>query len=382
MFTRTVFEDEHEIFRTSVRRFIQDHITPHHDRWEQECAVDRQAWLLAGEAGLLCATLPEKYGGAGADLRYSLIVTEELARANASGPGFWLHSDIVAPYILKFATDSVRDHWLPKMASGQAIGAVGMTEPGGGSDVQNIRTTARRDGDDYVINGQKVFISNGGSCDLLVLACRTGPESGAAGLSLILVPADSKGFSRNVLSKLGGKAQDTAELFFDDVRVPAGNLLGEEGRGFQYLMQELAQERLLTCVRSAATLEAAVEWTLDYVTDRKAFGRTVADFQNTRFKLAEVQAEAVAMRVLVDKCIELHLNAKLESADAALAKMFSTERLGRGLDTLMQFFGGYCYTTEYPIGKAWVDARASRIAGGSSEIMREIVGRAMINARK
>ena len=375
MFKRTLFDETHEAFRDMARRFVARDITPHHTAWEDEGRVSREAWLKAGEAGLLCASVPEAYGGPGADFLFSSIFLEEMARAGATGPGFWLHTDIVTPYILNYGTEALKQEWLPRMAKGQAIASLGMTEPGSGSDVQGIQTRAVRHGDDYVINGQKVFITNGGTCDILVLACKTDPGAGAKGMSLIAVPTDTPGFSRHVLKKIGGHAQDTGALFFDDVRVPAGNLLGSEGQGFSYLMQELAQERLVTCIRCCAILEGAFDWTVDYITDRNAFGRRIADFQNTRFKMAEMKAEVVKMRVFVDRCIEMHLAGDLDAADAAIAKLYTSETLSDCLDTMMQFFGGYGYMADYPIGKAWIEARAGRVAGGSSEIMREIIGR-------
>lgn len=380
MFNRSIFGPDHEMFRDQVRRFVETEIVPHHDQWEKDGRVSRDAWLKAGEAGLLCAAMPEEYGGAGADFLFSMVVLEELARVGAMGPGFSLHSDIVAPYLLQYGSEAVKAEWLPKMARGEAIGSIGMTEPAAGSDVQGIKTTAIRDGDAFVINGQKVFISNGGNCDLIVLACKTDPRQGAKGTSLILVPADTPGFRKGnkLLEKVGWKAQDTAELFFDDVRVPAENLLGAEGRGFYQLMEQLPQERLLQCVRAVSALEAALEWTVEHVTGRKAFGKTIADFQNTRFKLAECKAEVTMLRVFVDKCLEMHAAGELDAADAAIGKMLTSEALCNRLDDLMQMHGGYGYMWEYPIARAWADARVGRIAGGTGEIMREIIGRSLL----
>ena len=380
MFNRSIFGPDHEMFRDQVRRFVETEIVPHHDQWEKDGRVSRDAWLKAGEAGLLCAAMPEEYGGAGADFLFSMVVLEELARVGAMGPGFSLHSDIVAPYLLHYGSEAVKAEWLPKMARGEAIGSIGMTEPAAGSDVQGIETTAIRDGDAFVINGQKVFISNGGNCDLIVLACKTDPRQGAKGTSLILVPADTPGFRKGnkLLEKVGWKAQDTAELFFDDVRVPAENLLGAEGRGFYQLMEQLPQERLLQCVRAVSALEAALEWTVEHVTGRKAFGKTIADFQNTRFKLAECKAEVTMLRVFVDKCLEMHAAGELDAVDAAIGKMLTSEALCNRLDDLMQMHGGYGYMWEYPIARAWADARVGRIAGGTGEIMREIIGRSLL----
>lgn len=380
MFRRTIFGQEHEMFREQVRRFVEAEIVPHHAQWEKDGRVSREAWQKAGKAGLLCATMPEEYGGAGADFLFSMIVLEELARVGAMGPGFSLHSDIVAPYLLHYGSDAVKAEWLPMMARGEAIGAIAMTEPAAGSDVQGIKTTAVRDGDTYIINGQKVFITNGGNCDLLVLACKTDPSQGARGTSLILVPAHTSGFRKGnqLLEKVGWKAQDTAELFFDDVRVPADNLLGGEGRGFYHLMEQLPQERLMQCVRSVAALEAALEWTIAHVTQRKAFGKSIADFQNTRFKLAETKAEVTMLRVFVDKCLEMHAAGELDAVDAAMGKMLTSEFLCNRLDDLLQMHGGYGYMWEYPIARAWADARGGRIAGGTGEIMREIIGRSVL----
>jgi len=384
MFKRTIFTEEHEMFRTSVRRFVESEISPYHSLWEKDGRVSRDAWLKAGERGLLCAAMPEEYGGAGADFLFSMVVMEELARAGAMGPGFSLHSDIVAPYILHYGTDSLKQDWLPRMAAGSAIGCIGMTEPGAGSDLQGMKTTAIRDGDEFVISGQKVFITNGGNCDFIILACKTDPTQGAKGISLILVPADAPGFRKNnqLLEKVGWKAQDTAELFFDDVRVSVDNLLGSSGRGFYQLMEQLPQERLLQCVRATAALESALDWTIEHVTDRKAFGKTIADFQNTRFKLAEVKADAVMLRVFVDKCLENHMIGELDAVDAAIGKMISSETLCKRLDDMLQLFGGYGYMWEYPIARAWADARVGRIAGGTGEIMREIIGRSILGGSR
>lgn len=382
MFTRTIYSEDHEQFRNSVRRFVAEHISPNHAEWEKQGFVSREAWRKAGEHGLLCAAMPEEFGGAGADFLFSMVVMEELSRAGMMGPGFSLHSDIVAPYILRYGTEDQKHTWLPKMARGETIGAIAMTEPTAGSDVQGIKTTAIRDGDDFVINGQKVFITNGGNCDLLILACKTDPAQGAKGTSLILVEADRAGFTKGqLLEKVGWKAQDTAELFFDNVRVPATNLLGAEGRGFYQLMEQLPQERLLQAVRASSALEAALEWTIDHTTQRKAFGKTIADFQNTRFKLAEIKSQAVVMRVFTDKCLEMHMAQELDAVDAALAKMVTSETLCKCLDECLQLFGGYGYMWEYPVARAWADARVGRIAGGTGEIMREIIGRSVTGAR-
>lgn len=379
MIPRTLFSEDHEIFRESVRRFIAAEITPHHGDWEKAGMVPRTAWLKAGKAGLLCSAVPEDYGGMGGDFLHGAIMIEEMARAGATGPTFYLHSEIVAPYILHYGTEAQKRAWLPKMATGEVVTALGMTEPSGGSDVQNMRTTALRDGEDYVINGQKVFITAGHSADLLMLACKTDPKAGARGVSLILVETDRPGFQRGrLLEKIGCKAQDTAELFFSDLRVPVSNLLGEEGRGFYQLMKELSQERLVQAIRAVSSCEAALEWTVDYVTQRKMFGQTLADFQNTQFKLAEMRAELAGQRIFVDRCIELHLNGKLDAVDAAMAKLTTTELQGKVMDQCLQLFGGWGYMCEYPIARAFVDARMTRIGGGSAEVMKQIIARSML----
>ena len=383
MIPRTLFSPEHEQFRESVRRFIEREITPHHERWEDEGIVDRELWRKAGAAGLLCPNLPEAYGGYGADYLFNVVITEEMSRAGATGPGFAIHSDMVATYIATFGTEAQKQHWLPKMASGEVVGALGLTEPAAGSDLKGIRTRAVRDGDDYVINGQKVYISNGQLCDVVVLACKTDPDAGAKGMSFIIVEADRPGFRRGRnLKKIGMKAQDTSELFFDDVRVPVSNLLGEEGRAFTMAMSKLAEERLSIAVSAISVAERAIELTIDYTAQRKAFGQTIADFQNTQFKLAELHAEALAKRVFVDRCIELHLDKKLSPVDAAAAKMLCTELQCRAADECLQFFGGYGYMLEYPIARIYIDARIRRIAGGASEIMRQIIGRELFAQKR
>jgi acyl-CoA dehydrogenase len=385
MIPRTLFTGEHDLFRDQVRRFIATEITPHHADWEKAGIVPRALWHAAGKLGLLCTGVPEEYGGAGGDFLFGAIMIEELARAGATGPTFYLHSDIVAPYLVHYGTEAQKRRWLPPMATGEVVVALGMTEPSGGSDVAAMRTTARRDGDEYVINGQKVFITSGFGADLLLLACKTDPTAGARGVSLILVETDRPGFQRGrMLEKIGCKAQDTAELFFADLRVPVSNLLGEEGRGFHQLMKELSQERLVQALRAIASSEAALEWTVEYATQREMFGQTLADFQNTQFKLAEMKAELTMQRVFVDRCLELHLGGELDSVDAAMAKLVSAELQGRVMDQCLQFFGGWGYMTEYPIARAFVDARMGRIGGGSVETMKSIIARSMLpnNAKR
>ena len=379
MIPRTLFSAEHDDFRASVRRFIAEHVTPHHAQWEKDGQVPRSLWHKAGELGLLCCNVPEDYGGMGGSFLHSTILIEEMADAGATGPTFYLHSDIVAPYLVDFGSEAQKQRWLPRMATGEVVVALGMSEPSGGSDVQAMRTQAVRDGDHYVINGQKVFITNGHSADLLLLACKTDPKARGKGVSLILVETDSPGFARGrKLEKIGCKAQDTSELFFADVRVPVANLIGAEGSGFALLMTQLAQERLVQAIRGVASSEAALRWTLAYVAERKMFGHTLGDFQNTRFKLAELHAEVLVQRVFVDRCIELHLQGKFDAIDAAAAKLVTTELQGRVMDQCLQFFGGWGYMVEYPIARAFVDARMCRVGGGAAEVMRQIIGNALL----
>jgi acyl-CoA dehydrogenase len=376
---RTLFGEEHAIFRETVRRFVASEITPHHAQWEKDGVVPRALWRKAGAAGLLLTAAPEDYGGMGGDFRMSLVVLEELGLAGATGPFFNLHSDIVAPYILRYGSEAQKWRWLPPMASGKVIGAIAMTEPSGGSDLQRMRTTAIRDGDDFIINGQKVFISNGQLADLVILACKTDPREGARGVSLILVETDRPGFTKGRrLEKIGLKAQDTSELFFADLRVPAANLLGGEGRGFAQLMTELAQERLIQAAKAVVACEAALQWTIAYTTEREAFGQTLASFQNTQFVLAQLHAETVMARVLVDRLTEVHLKGELDAVDGAIAKLTTTELQGKVMDQCLQLFGGWGYMWEYPIARAWADARQSRIAGGSIEVMKHIIGRSLV----
>lgn len=378
MLERRIFDADHEMFRDAVRRFIEAEIAPHHERWEEQGYVDRGLWVKAGDAGLLCLTMPEEYGGAGASRLYSAVVIEEMARAGISGPGFTLHSEIVAPYLLRYGSDEQKKRYLPGMAAGTKIGAIAMTEPGAGSDLQAIRTSARRDGDHYVVNGSKTYITNGFNCDLAIVVAKTDPARGAKGTSLLLVEAGMDGFRKGKrLRKLGLKAQDTAELFFDEVRVPASNLLGREGEGFAYLMQELPWERLIIAIRAVANAEAAIGWTLDYTRNRKAFGKTVFDFQTTRFKLAELKTEVQVGRVFVDRCIEAAIENRLDPATAAMAKSWCTDMQCRVIDECLQLHGGSGFMLEYPITRAYADARVQRIFGGTNEIMKEVISRSL-----
>lgn len=382
MIERTLFQLEHDLWRDTVRRFIDEEIVPHHDQWEKDGIVPRELWLKAGAAGLLCCTVPEEYGGLGLDYLFDVVVFEELWRAGASGPGFLIHTDLVATYILSFGTEEQKRHWLPKMVSGEAIGSLGMTEPHAGSDLKAIRTSAKRDGDDYVINGQKVFISNGQLCDILVLATKTDSSAGAKGVTLFLVDASLPGFARGKnLEKLGMKAQDTSELFFQDLRVPASAMLGGEGQGFALMMTKLAQERLAQAIRSATVTETVIGWTVDYTAERKAFGQTIADFQNTQFTLADLKARSVMARVFTDRCVELFLAGELDAVDAAMAKMTTSELHCEAVDKCLQLFGGWGYIWEYPIARAYADARIVKIAGGSIEVMKTIISRDMFKGK-
>jgi len=379
MIPRTIFDEYHEIFRASLKRFIADEILPNYADWEKVGIAPRSIWKKAGDQGFLCTNVPEEFGGMGGDFLYSALMIEEMARAGCTTPTFYLHSEIISPYLVHHGSEEQKRTWLPKMASGEVITALGMSEPSGGSDVQNIRTTAIRDGDDYVINGQKTFTTSGFNADLVVLACKTDPSQSARGISLILVETDRPGFSRGrMLEKIGCKGQDTAELFFEDLRVPVGNLLGTEGGGFAILMQELAQERLVQAIRAVSSAEAAVEWTIAYATERKMFGQSLADFQNTQFKLAELTGQLAAQRVFVDRCTDLHVRGDLDPVDAAMAKMVTTELQFKVMDECLQLFGGWGYMTEYPIARAFVDARLGRIGGGSIETMKSIIAKSIM----
>jgi len=378
---RTVYREDHEQFREQVRRFFDKEVTPFHAEWERAGIVPKEVWRKAGREGLLNTMLPEPYGGGG-DFGHAAVLIEEVGRSGASGLGFPLHSDIVAPYIHTYGSAAQKDRWLPRMAAGELIGAIAMTEPGAGSDLKSVRTTATRvkgsDGDHYVLNGSKTFITNGIHCGIVIVVAKTAPELGAKGVSLIVVEEGTPGFSKGrKLEKIGLMAQDTSELFFDNVKVPVGNLLGEENMGFKYLMQELAQERLVVAVRAATSIETFLQKTVAYTRDRKAFGQTVFEFQNTRFKLAEAKAQATMLRVFVDDCIAQHLVRALTPERAAMVKLNATALHNRLLDEFLQLHGGYGYMTEYQVGRAWTDARVGRIYGGSDEIMKEIIARTL-----
>jgi len=378
MIPRTLFAPEHETFRDSVRRFLEAEVKPHDERWQEQGYVDRAVWRKAGENGFLCMSMPEEYGGSGADRLFSMVLMEEQARINNSSLGWGLHSEIVAPYLFNYGSDALKKKYLPKMAAGEMIGAIAMSEPGAGSDLQAIRTSALRKGNGYVLNGSKTFITNGWNCDLVIVVAKTDPAKGAKGTSLLVVDTSMQGFAKGKrLKKIGLKGQDTTELFFDNVEVPAENLLGQENNGFIYLMQELPWERMQIAIGAAAKCEAALRWTIDYVNERKAFGKLVASFQNTRFKLAEVATEVQVMRVFVDRCMELLLEKKLDAATAAMAKYWASDMEGKVLDECLQLHGGYGFMWEFPISQAFVDARVTRIYGGTNEIMKEVISRSL-----
>lgn len=373
---RPLFTPDHEMFRDSVRRFVETELKPHHAQWEEEGLVPRDVWLKAGAAGLLCCNVGEEYGGSGSDFLYNCVVIEEMARAGVTGPGFNIHSDMVATYIERFGSEELKRKWLPGMVSGEVIGSLGITEPGAGSDVRGIRTSARREGDEYVINGQKTYISNGQTSDVVMLVTKTDPARPRDAISLFMVETNRPGFKRGRnLKKLGLHAQDTSELFFDDVRVPASNLIGEEHAGFKYLTANLAHERLVQAVRSCVVAEVTIEQTVEYTSSRKAFGQTIADFQNTQFKLAELHAATVVARAFVDRCIEQQLNKELDPVTAAIAKMQLSDLHCRVVDECLQLHGGWGYMWEFPVCRAYADARIVKIAGGAMEVMKQIISR-------
>jgi len=373
---RPVFREDHEQFREQARRFIDREIVPHLHAWESEGIVPKSLWIKAGEAGLLCSTVPEAYGGAGGDFGHSAVMIEELARVNATAVGFTTHSEIVAPYIVAYGTEAQKQRWLPRMVSGEMVGVIAMSEPGVGSDLRSMRTSAVRNGESYTINGQKTFITNGGNADLAVTATKLDPA--AKELTLICVETDQPGFSKGrLLEKIGLKGQDTSELFFDNVSVPLENRLGEEGQGFKYLTHQLAWERTIIGIRAAASIESLIEQTVQYTRDRKVFGKTVFDFQNTKFKLAECKAQATMLRVFVDDCLAKAMRGELSAEVGAMCKLMGSEMQGKILDELLQLHGGYGFMSEYMISRAWVDARVARIYGGTSEIMKEIISRSL-----
>jgi len=377
---RRLFDAEHEAFRKAFRGFVDREITPNHPRWEKAKMVDRSVWTAAGAQGFLCMDVPEAYGGPGAsDYRYNVVVAEELGRAGASGVGFPLHTDIVVPYISRYGSEEQKRRWLPKAVSGDCITAIAMSEPSAGSDLQGIRTTAVRLGDFWVLNGQKTFISNGLLNDLGIVVAKTDPALGHKGISLFLVERGTPGYERGRnLEKIGQHGQDTTELFFRDARIPAANLLGEEGEGFRYLMQSLPVERLSIAVTAVAQAEAALEWTVRHCREREAFGRKLGEFQHVRFELAEVATQIALGRAFVDECVIQLNEGSLSTESASMAKWWATEMAYRTTDRCLQLFGGYGYMTEYPIARAFTDARVAMIYGGSNEIMKEIIGRRLL----
>ncbi|SDP81212.1 acyl-CoA dehydrogenase [Rhodoferax sp. OV413] len=382
MIERTLFSPEHEAFRDSFRRFVAKEIVPFHAAWEEQGYVDRAVWNAAGANGFLCPSMPEEFGGAGADKLYSVVQIEELARVGVTGIGYSLHSEIVAPYLLHYATEPQKQKYLPQMASGAMVGAIAMSEPAAGSDLQGIQSTAIKQADgSYRLNGSKTFITNGWHADLVVVVAKTNPTAGAKGTSLFLVERGMPGFTVGKrLKKLGMKAQDTAELFFDNVRLPADQLLGgrsHENKGFVCLMEQLPWERLQIAITAVAAAQAAIDWTVAYVKERKVFGQPVASFQNTRFTLAELQTEVQVAQVFIDRCTELLLQDRLDTATASMAKYWTTDLQCKVMDECVQLFGGYGFMWEYPITRAYADARVQRIYGGTNEIMKEVITRSM-----
>jgi len=375
----SIYEQEHEDFRVSVRTFLEKEVVPFHDQWEKDGQVSREVWTKAGEAGLLCFDVDEEYGGAGVkDFRYNTVVAEEMAKVGASGPGFPVHSDIIVPYISALGTDEQKQRWLPGLISGEIISSIAMTEPGAGRDLQGIRTSAVDKGDHYVLNGSKTFISNGILSDLVIVVCRTDPEAGHQGISLLVVERGMAGFERGRnLEKVGMKAQDTAELFFDNVLVPKENLLGEEGSGFVSLMVNLPQERISIAAIAVAACEHVLQLCLDYAKQREAFGKPIGKFQHNRFLVAEMATEARVARAFINECLEKHLDGKLTPVDAAMAKWWATELQNKLVNQGVQLHGGYGYMMEFPIAKAYLDSRISTIYGGTTEVQKEIIGRSL-----
>ena len=381
MIERTLFSEHHEQFRDTVRRFLEREVAPHHARWEDQGYVDREVWTKAGAAGLLCTSMPESFGGADADKLYAVVLFEEIARQGFTGLGFSLHSEIVAPYVLAYGTDAQKRRFLPGMARGEIIGAIAMSEPAAGSDLQGVRSTAVDQGDHYLLNGSKTFITNGWHADLVIVVAKTDPGAGAKGTSLLLLERGMPGFEKGQrLKKVGMKAQDTSELFFDSVKVPVDNLLGgsnQLNRGFICLMEQLPWERIQIAIGAVASMQSVIDQTIAYVNERKVFGAAVATYQNTRWKLAELQTETQVARVFVDKCLELLMQDKLDTATASMAKYWCSDLQNKVIDECVQLFGGYGYMWEYPVARAWADARVQRIYGGTNEIMKEVISRTL-----
>ena len=382
MIPRHIFESEHDVFRDTVRKFLMEEAYEQHVQWEKDGQIDRNFWYKAGEQGMLCPGASEEYGGVGADFRYNMVVSEEVSRLGLTGIGFSLHNDVTTPYLTNVANEAQKQKYLQRCISGDCIVAIAMTEPGTGADLQGIKTSAVDMGDHYLLNGSKTFITCGQQADIVLVVCRTDPDpkAGAKAFSILIVERDMPGFERGRnLDKLGQKAQDTSELFFNDVKVPKENLLGEEGMGFIYLMRELPQERLSIAVSAVAGCESVMAQTVNYVKERKAFGKSIADFQNTQFTLAQLEAEVTAMRIFIDRCAELLLTSELTTVDASKAKLLATELQGRVTDQCLQLHGGYGYMWEYPVTRAYADARIQRIYGGTSEVMKLIIGRDLLS---
>ncbi|KAK5891481.1 hypothetical protein CgunFtcFv8_018729 [Champsocephalus gunnari] len=379
--TRRIFNEDHDIFRQSVRRFFQEDVIPYHSEWEKAGQVSREVWEKAGEQGMLGVMIPEEHGGIGADLFSAAVTWEEQMYSNCSGPGFLLHSDIVMPYISNYGSKEHIERFIPEMTAGRCISAIAMTEPGAGSDLQGVKTYAKRDGSDWILNGSKVFISNGWMCDVVVVVAVTNREAKVAahGISLFLVENGTKGFQKGrKLEKIGLKAQDTAELFFEDVRLPADALIGEVNKGFYYLMNELPQERLLIAGMSIASCEFMFEETRNYVMQRKAFGKTIAHLQTVQHKLAELKTEICVGRAFVDNCLLLHSEKRLDAATASMSKYWASDLQNKVATQCLQLHGGWGYMWEYPIAKAFVDARIQPIYGGTNEIMKELIARTIV----
>lgn len=374
-----LLEEEHIMFRDAVRDFMEKEVEPHYEEWEKAGQVSREVWRKAGEMGILSIFIPEEYGGMGLnDYRYNAIISEELARVNGTGPGFAIQNDIVVPYLLEYCTEEQKKKFLPKIASGEWIGALGMSEPAAGSDLKGLKTTAIKNGDHYILNGSKTFISNGIMCDFVVLAVKTQPELGSKGFALMLAERGMEGFSNGAnLDKIGMKGQDTAELFFDNVKVPVENLLGQDGKGFYYLMHNLPQERLSIAITAMGAMEATLEQTIQYCKDRTAFGKPIGSFQNSRFVLAEMKTELTIARTFVDQCIMELNEGKLTAEKASMAKYWVSDLQCKLIDQCLQLHGGYGYMNEYKVARAWRDARVQKIYGGTNEIMKEIIGRSM-----
>ena len=376
MFQRKIFNEEQQQFRNTVAKFVKKEISPNHLKWEKEGIVPKELWLSAGEKGILCPNVPEQYGGIGGDFRFNVIVTEELAKSGATGPGFAVHSDIVAPYLINYASTDQKKEILPLMVKGACITAIAMSEQGTGSDLQNIKTKASINKSEIVLSGSKTFITNGQNADLVLVVAKTDASKKAKGISIILCETDRLGFKKGKnLEKLGLKAQDTSELFFDNIKLPKSNILGEQGHGFFQLMDELPQERLSIAVTAISSAEAALNWTIAYTKEREAFGKKIIDFQNTKFTLAKLKTELTVARAYIDRCIKEHLNNNFSAEDGAMAKLWTTDLQCKVMDECLQLYGGYGYMLEYPISRAYADSRVQKIYGGTNEIMKEIISR-------